>query len=389
MSNIDSYLSVINNFTYDVFFKFNVAKGNFKNSLFTIIVFLCCVLGISFIWGGAILNFFETVLNLYFFEYSISDKIIVTTVFLLLVIVYLLLKSSYELIFNILNSKRILLGLKSVSTFTFTFSFLSMLIVIFVGVQKVEHSKIDYAVDILTVNNIESVLSANDIQHTTYVSKIPYLFKQAKFKIENQHLELFENIVFKVDEQHLAITTAAHPYYLLINQNYKYLKVSDKTGIYVREPSIIRVLEQNGYKFSEFYYKENLDLKKLSRRIKINYVQDQGLLLNNEKQITRNPDKTYLLKGKYKFTIFFGVDTLNNLSNEAIGSFNLTASDQEILLYRKELKKVNFKDKLYKLEFNLALDTNFHGVEFLVKDIHASNQFYLKSIEIDKLPTND
>ena len=113
------------------------------------------------------------------------------------------------------------------------------------------------------------------------------------------------------------------------------------------------------------------------------------MLLNNEKQITRNPDKTYLLKGKYKFTIFFGVDTLNNLSNEAIGSFNLTASDQEILLYRKELKKVNFKDKLYKLEFNLALDTNFHGVEFLVKDIHASNQFYLKSIEIDKLPTND
>lgn len=389
MRNFISFLCVLGNCIHSVLFKFNVAKGSFKNSFITLIVFLCLILGIAFFEVGTILDFLETVLNLYFFEYSKSDETIVTTVFLLFVIVYLLLKSTFELVLNLLNSKHKLQEFISVSAYTLIFSALVILIATYFGVQKIENSKIEYADDIATLDKIEDVLSSKGIEQKTYVSKIPYLFKQANFKIENQHLELLESIVLKEDEKHLAITPADQPYYLFINQNYKFFKVSDKIGIYARDPSILKVLAESGYIFSDYYYKENLDLQNLSKRIKIDYVQNKGLLLNSEQQVTRNPDKTYLLKGKYKFTIVFDIDNLKTITSDLFATFKLTASDQGILLYIKEISKEYFIDNEFKLEFNLNLESNYHGVEFLIKDIQPSNQFYLKSIDIEKLPNID
>lgn len=389
MSNVATSLREFGNFINAVLFKLNVGKSSLKNTLTTFFLLLLCVFCIDFFVGANILNFLVTVLNLYFFEYSKSDYSIVFTVILLFLIVYLLIKSFYEVLLNFLNSKQKLQGLKSVSAYTFIFSTSVLLIAMCFCVQKIQRSKIDYADDIATVKRIEKVLFANGIDHKTYVSKIPFLFNNYEYETENRHLlELFESIALK-EERHLAITPADHPYYFLINQKYKFFKVSDKVGIYVRDPSILKVLAESGYKFSDYYFKKNLDLQNLARRIKIDYVQNKGLLLNSEKQVTRNPDKTYLLKGKYKFTIVFDIDNLKTLTSDSFATFKLTASDQGILLYNKELSKEYFREGEFKFEFNLNLDSNYHKVEFLVKDIQPSNQFYLKSIVIEKLSTND
>ena len=109
-------------------------------------------------------------------------------------------------------------------------------------------------------------------------------------------------------------------------------------------------------------------------------------MLNSSNQILTNKNKYYLLAGKYRFTAGFAIDNVNNLVSDDIANIQVTASNQDILLYKTPVKKDAFKDLTYNLVFDLNLNTNFHDVEFLVKNISLSNQFYLKFLSFEKLP---
>ena len=93
-----------------------------------------------------------------------------------------------------------------------------------------------------------------------------------------------------------------------------------------------------------------------------------------------------MLAGKYRFAAEFAIDNVNNLVSDDIANIQVTASNQDILLYKTPVKKDAFKDLTYNLVFDLNLNTNFHDVEFLVKNISLSNQFYLKFLSFEKLP---
>ena len=127
-------------------------------------------------------------------------------------------------------------------------------------------------------------------------------------------------------------------------------------------------------------------MQEFAKKQRISYVPQKGVLLNSSNQILTNKNKYYLLAGKYRFTAGFAIDNVNNLVSDTIANIQVTASNQDIMLYKTPVKKDAFKDLTYNLVFDLNLNANFHDVEFLVKSISLSNQFYLKSLSFEKLP---
>ena len=205
-------------------------------------------------------------------------------------------------------------------------------------------------------------------------------------KVESQSLDFFESLALKTNEKSVVVAESSHPYYFLISNNYKYFRISDKTGIYARDPSIINTLAANGIKLLNYYYTEVVNIQEFAKKQRISYVPQKGVLLNSSNQIQRNMNKYYLLAGKYRFAAEFAIDNVNNLVSDDIANIQVTASNQDILLYKTPVKKDAFKDLTYNLVFDLNLNTNFHDVEFLVKNISLSNQFYLKFLSFEKLP---
>lgn len=385
MNTVKCFFKKSASIAHSIFFKFNAKSSNAKDFFTTLLIFANIIGYVLCFYSTKILDYGQTILNIYETKYIKHDLQIVVTIFVLIVLAFILIKSAFELLFTIISKQR-LNFVKSVSVYSFIISTVVLSSLSLYSFKKVNNYINNYVDDIATVKKIEDIISNASIDHKLYVNKIPYLYQKVGLKVESSSLDFFESLALKANEKNVVVAESSHPYYFLISNNYKYFRISDKTGIYARDPSIIKVLAANGIKLLNYYYTEVVNIQEFAKKQRLSYVAQKGVLLNSSNLILSNKNKYYLLAGKYRFTVQFAIDNVNNLVSDDIASIQVTASNQDIMLYKTPVKKDAFKDLTYNLVFDLNFNANFHDVEFLVKNISLSNQFYLKSLNFEKLP---
>ena len=162
--------------------------------------------------------------------------------------------------------------------------------------------------------------------------------------------------------------------------------MSDSAGLLVKSASIINLLEQFGYKFSDFYSTNDFRLEKLGRLNRLKFNPSKGLELRQNKPLLRT-NKIHLLEGKYHFELNLNLSQNNFDKIYELGVFKLTASDKQIVLYTKRITSDLFVDEWYTLSFDIDVDNNYHAVEISVEPT-SGNSIYLSKATFSKLKTN-
>ena len=245
MNKVKCFLRKTASIAYSIFFNFNAKSSNAKDFFTTLLIFANIIGYVLCFYSTKILDYGQTVLNIYETKYIKHDLQIVVTIFVLLVLSFILIKSAFELLFTIISKQR-LNFVKSVSVYSFIISTVVLSSLSLYSFKKVNNYINNYVDDIATVKKIEDIISNASIDHKLYVNKIPYLYQKVGLKVESSSLDFFESLALKANEKNVVVAESSHPYYFLISNNYKYFRISDKTGIYARDPSIFKVLAANG-----------------------------------------------------------------------------------------------------------------------------------------------
>ncbi len=100
---------------------------------------------------------------------------------------------------------------------------------------------------------------------------------------------------------------------VFIDHGFKYLQISDKHALYVSDPKALDALKAGGYVASDYYSKAiEVDLEKLSKSNKLDWVEG-GLLLNGpKKSLTKGPNDD-LFSGNYavEYSLFLPEDAMD------------------------------------------------------------------------------
>ena len=370
-----------------VFFKFNVEISPDKKkalSLFCSIASLV-ILALLFLTAGQIIDFTKTTFNLY----ELSEDNMVDTAFtlvvLLIVVFYCFLKSLLENFTICLKVFKLKVKTNFLSKCTLLVTVVLLAIFYAVGNGKIQSELFNRVDDFYKLQKIISLVKENNTAVDVYVSKIPTLYKRAGISFIEKILP-FEEIGLSENEDHLAIIDPNCEYKLLLTHGYKYYKVSDTAGLLVKSASIINLLEQFGYKFSDFYSTNDFRLEKLGRLNRLKFNPSKGLEIRQNKPLIHT-NKIHLLEGKYHFELNLNLSQYNFDKIVELGVFKLTASDKQIVLYTKGITSDLFVDEWYTLSFDIDVDNNYHAVEISVEPT-SGNNIYLSKATFSKLKTN-
>lgn len=370
-----------------VFFKFNVEISPDKKkalSLFCSIASLV-ILALLFLTAGQIIDFTKTTFNLY----ELSEDNMVDTAFtlvvLLIVVFYCFFKSLLENLTICLKVFKLKVKISFVSKCTLLVTVVLLASFYAVGNGKIQSELFNRVDDFYKLQKIISLVKENNTAVDVYVSKIPTLYKRAGISFIEKILP-FEEIGLSENEDHLAIIDPNCEYKFLLTHGYKYYKVSDTAGLLVKSASIINLLEQFGYKFSDFYFINDFRLEKLGRLNRLKFNPSKGLEIKQNKPLIHT-NKIHLLEGKYHFELNLNLSQNNFDKIVELGIFKLTASDKQIEMFTKKITSDLFVDGWYTLSFDIDVDNNYHDVEISVEPT-SSNNIYLSKATFSKLKTN-
>ena len=367
---------------YKILFTLNTKTINPINR-FVSFISICIFISLCF-YKTESFGYVKTIFNCLLFNNQ-SEYILALAVLSLVCLSYILLKLLYEILIILISFK-----FSNLKLVLYKFSFLACIcisIYIFFNCTM-NKAKEQFSLEIQQIVKIENILNGAKVPHTSYVSKIPYLFND-KIIVSEPDNFIYETIALKQDEKNIAIVKASQPYHFLIAQGYKYHKISNKLGVFAKDPLIIDTLSKNNFKFYNYYYTETLNLPSFANKNRLKYISNKGILLNSKNEIVKNREKKYLLKGMYKIYLAINFENIDALSSNDIGNFRLTASDQSITLFSTPIKYSESKKGIHSYEYLLNLEHNYHDVELLFSNLTNYSKIFLSGIKIEKLPTND
>lgn len=370
-----------------VFFKFNVEISPNKKKVLSL---FCCVAGLVilallFLTSGQLIDFTKTTFNLY----ELSEDNMVGTAFtlvvLLIMVFYCFLKSLLENLTICLKVLKFNVKTSFLSKCTLLVTVVLLASFYAVGNSKIQSELFNRVDDFYKLQKIISLVKEKNSATGVYVSKLPTLYKKAGIDFIEKILP-FEEIGLSENEEHLAIIDPNCEYKFLLIHGYKYYKVSDTAGLLVKSEQIINLLEQFGYKFSDFYFTKAFSLEKLGRLNRLKFNPSKGLEIRQNKPLLRT-NKIHLFKGKYHFELNLNLSQISFDKITKLGILKLTASDKQIVLFTQKITSDLFEDRWYTLSFDIDVDNNYHDVEISVEPT-TDNNIYLSKASFSKLITD-
>lgn len=190
------------------------------------------------------------------------------------------------------------------------------------------------------------------------------------------------------------ITEAEWDSLCLSGRGFLYLPISDEDAIYTNDDSVIRALQENGYKLKGYNsYEHMVDLVKLSEMNDVGVLNNGGILLaGTEHQLIHGP---YLSILDGRFTAKYEMKLLQDhfspeekICTVKVSSYAGTQVKATVDLYRSDF------DEKGKLEYEVAFDGNGQNYEFLVMAepeavLEIDSITYRRTPEVDTHETID
>ena len=360
-------------------FVFNISLLKSRNAICISFLYITLICFLIFIFFVDIIEFVKTIANL--IDQSVGGNYFfwLVVVLLTILLIYSIVKTLLEIVLinffkcrSTNNCRTLIVYVIAVFSVVATITFASF-----------EKINLEYAIrihDIETIKHIENILLSNNVKYKLYVSKFPYLYKLARLNV-SPYIMTFDGIALKNEEQ-IVITLPNDPHWRLSAYGYKYCKLSENTGIFVKGKQVIKILEKLNLDLRSYYFKKTINLEKLASLNNLKYNADKGILLESSNRSVKNSVHEYLFPGRYIVNmelhynqIVFGEDFVN---------FRLTASNQKKVIYAQKIKKHNCSDNKCSVSMIVNVKNKYHGVEYLINPLN-NNILYLSKFQFSKL----
>ena len=348
-----------------------------KKHKYALLAFIALLAIVGFIFFADIVNYFKTVSSILglsdFYNRNLLSAIFVA----LTVVLALFVKSLFFAIFYKVFKGGI--SLKFTKSFKYVLLLSSIVIIAFGVLSEITLRKEinNRSCDIQVATKIVNELNQSNADYNLYVDKVPTVYRRADFNVNSK--EVFFDSVFLDDKPNVVFADPNDEHKILLKNGYKFAKLSDTLSLYVKDQSLVNVIQKSGISLSNSYTcQKSLNLKRIAYINKVKYRKGNLYLPNKEHPINRI-DNLDLTKGKYRFTLNYHFDeNKTEIKDGKIFKFILTSNDGLVNLIDQEvIIDSNVKGER-SVSFELSLDDNKHSVNMQILSYIMTNLYFSK-----------
>lgn len=337
---------------------------------------------LSFYFTDAI-DFIKTIANLYDHK---NLKPFAFAVLMGIFILALFIKSVFEIMLYVFE--KVIIKNRPVKISKYTVLHITAIILIVSAFAVLALIKLNQEIksrnyELNLLKSAVTELNSRNLDYELFADRIPSVYKNSGFKIKSK-LTGFDTIALN-KTPNIVVTCPNDFHYFLTFSKYRFVKISDKLSLFVRDENLIKAIEDTlSVKFSDsYYFKKDLDLSYVAKENRIKSYSENSLPIKGKTEISLGKE-IYYPAGKYRISVHIEKAADSAVSGK-IGLIELTASSGQIKLHSKEIGADDFTDNQLEYTISLNVDYGYHNLETKLR-LNSSLDASIKKVTYEKLP---